>query len=117
MSFPTASAVGYLVPSLRDFEQNHHKAKAEGNSSRHAKNLRISRTENTENLEKRFTDRAISNSPAFSVSLCSENTAKPLRINGEMTQYFHAHRVSRRIMTDCVEFRDREQSVELSKTP
>ena len=45
MSFPTASAVGYLVPSLRDFEQNHHKAKAEGNSSRHAKNLRVSSIE------------------------------------------------------------------------
>ena len=44
MSFPTASAVGYLMPSLRDFEQNHRKAKAEGNSSRHAKNLRISST-------------------------------------------------------------------------
>ena len=42
MSFPTASAVGYLMPSLWDFEQNQRKAKAEGNSSRHAKNLRIS---------------------------------------------------------------------------
>jgi hypothetical protein len=26
--FPTASAVGYVVPSLRDFRQNHRKAKA-----------------------------------------------------------------------------------------
>jgi len=60
VSFPTASAVGYLMPSLRDFEQKHRKAKAEGNSSRHAKNLRISSTkstEDTEDWEKPFTAR------------------------------------------------------------
>jgi len=58
------------MPSLRDFEQNHRKAKAEGNSSRHAKNLRISSTksiEHTENREKGFTSRADTELSRFSL--------------------------------------------------
>ena len=76
-------------------------------------------TEHTENREKQSTARANIELSVFSpclsgflCALCSENTAKPLRISGEMTQYFHAHRVSHRIMTDCVEFRGREYSEE-----
>jgi hypothetical protein len=38
---PTTAVVGYLVPSLRDFEQKHRTVNGERNSSRHANNLRI----------------------------------------------------------------------------
>ena len=44
--------VGYVVPSLRDFDQDHTETDATLNSSRHAKNLRVSSTEGTENTEK-----------------------------------------------------------------
>jgi hypothetical protein len=80
-------------------------------------------TEHAENTEKRFAARAEMELSRFSrcpfvvlCELCSENTAKSLRISAEITQYFHAHCVSYRIMTDCVEFRDREYSETLSKT-
>jgi hypothetical protein len=42
VSVPTASAVGYGVASLRACGPNQREANAEGNSSRHAKNLRMS---------------------------------------------------------------------------
>ena len=68
-------------------------------------------TEHAENRENRFKARTdmelfrFSPCPsAFLCELCSENTAKSPRISAEVTQYFHAHRVSHRIMTDCVEF-------------
>jgi hypothetical protein len=44
--------VGYGVPSLRDFKQDQSKTEAILNSSRRAKNLRISSTENTERSEE-----------------------------------------------------------------
>jgi hypothetical protein len=51
-SLPTASAVGYVLPSLRDFGEDHREEKARRSSSRYAKNLQISSTEDTENTEQ-----------------------------------------------------------------
>jgi len=55
------------MPSLRDFEQNHRRAKADGNSSRYAKNLRISSAEgHGENLKSSVSARALNQFSRFS---------------------------------------------------